>query len=99
MNQRVLCYSGEEVFDGIIISPFVDDGVVLYYVFSQSSEQPIVAKQVELQYFFCNGSKVDILPEECDVNPYQLSATEALSVPDFIQVKKEFPHGKRVNTF
>ena len=96
VNARVLCYSGTEVFDGIIMAPFVDAGLVLYHVFCRSSANPVVAKQVELQYFFSNGNKVGIAPEECEIIPYQLPSSEASSVPDSFQVKKEFSHGSRV---
>ena len=96
VNARVLCYSGTEVFDGLIMAPFFDGDLVLYHVFCRSSAQPVVAKQVELQYFFSNGNKVGIAPEECEIIPYQLPASEASSVPDSIQVKEEFSHGSRV---
>ena len=99
MNQHVLCYFEGKVFEAIVMSGFVDAGMVFYYVFSRTSAEPIVAQQLELQYYFSNGKQVDIIPGECESNPYQLPATEAFSYPPVIQVKKEFPIGKKVNTF
>ena len=99
VNQDVLCYSGGNVFEAIVMSAFVDAGMVNYYVFSRTSAEPIVAQQLELQYFFSDGKQVNIIPGECESNPYELPAAEALSFPPVIEVKKEFPIGKKVNTF
>lgn len=99
MNQHVICFSAGKVFEAIVMSAFVDAGMVNYYVFSRTSAEPIVAQQLELQYFYSNGKQVDLIPGECESNPYELPAADALSIPAVIQVKKEFPLGKKVNTF
>ena len=99
MNQQVICFSAGKVFEAIVMSAFVDAGMVNYYVFSRTSAEPIVAQQLELQHFYSNGKQVVLTPGECESNPYQLPAAEDLSFPPVIEVKKEFPIDKKVNTF
>ena len=103
VNQHVLCYAGGKVFEAIVMSPFVDAGRLFYYVFSRTSPEPIVAKLIELPYHFCMGKKVDIVPGVCEVIPIHHQELWSEAVFSYhsheIQIKQEFPIGKKVNTF